>query len=101
MVIAEQTWEWMDLQRRTAKAPVYGYKFTYTSTYLPVAAHATDVSFVFGTLPTAGSGAKPGEADRAMASTMMAYLIDFARTGDPNGRVCRGGRGATLRRGRA
>ncbi len=91
MVIAEQTWEWLDLQRRTAKMPVYGYKFTYTSAYLPVAAHATDVSFVFGTLPPAGSGPntdpkrEPGETDRAMASTMMAYMIHFARTGDPNG----------------
>ncbi len=56
MVIAEQTWEWLELQRRTGKAPVYGYKFTYTSGYLPVAAHATDVSFVFGTLPPGGSG---------------------------------------------
>ncbi len=88
LVIAEQTWWWLDAQRRTAHVPVYGYKFTYTSPYTPIASHITEIPFVFGTLTPQliiGSRTPPGEADRALSDTMSSYWVNFARHGDPNG----------------
>ncbi len=87
LVIGEQTWQWLELQRRTDQ-PVFGYKFTYTSPYTPVAAHITDVSFVFGTLTpqfilNSRTLAAPG--DRAFSDQIMSYWVNFAAHGDPNG----------------
>ncbi len=88
LVIAEQTWSWLDAQRRTGHAPVYGYKFAYTSPYTPVASHITEIPFVFGTLTpqmVIGSKMPAAEADRALSDTMSSYWVNFARRGDPNG----------------
>lgn len=88
IVIAEQTWQWLELQRRTTPAAVYGYKFTYTSPYTPIASHITDVPFVFGTLTPQfiiGSRTPPADADRAFSATLMSYWVNFATNGDPNG----------------
>ena len=88
LVISEQTWQWLELQRRTAHTPVYGYKFTYTSPYTPIASHITEVPFVFGTLTPQfiiGSRTPPGNGDRAFADKVMSYWVNFARRGDPNG----------------
>lgn len=88
LTISEQTWQWLDLQSRTGHAPVYGYHFTYTSPYVPVAAHLTEVPFVFGTLTPqfiVRSFAPPAPADHALSDIMMAYWINFATKGDPNG----------------
>ena len=88
IVIGEQTWQWLELQRQTGGAPVYGYKFTYTSPYTPIASHITDVPFVFGTLTPQfiiGSKTPPAAADRAFSDKLMAYWVNFATKGDPNG----------------
>lgn len=87
LVISEQTWQWLELHRRGG-SPVYGYKFSYTSPYTPIAAHITDVPFVFGTLTPQfiiGSRVPPGEADRAFSHKIMSYWVNFAAHGDPNG----------------
>lgn len=88
IVIGEQTWHWLQLQRRTARAPVYGYKFTYTSRYTPIASHITDVPFVFGTLTPQfiiNSRTPPAAEDRAFSDELMSYWINFAKRSDPNG----------------
>ena len=88
IVIGEQTWQWLELQRKTARAPVFGYKFTYTSPYTPIASHITDVPFVFGTLTPQfiiGSKSPPSADDRALSDKLMAYWVNFAAKGDPNG----------------
>lgn len=88
IVIAEQTWQWLELQRRTGNVPVYGYHFVYTSPYVPIASHITEIPFVFGTLTPQfiiGSRTPPDDADRALAETMMSYWVNFATHGDPNG----------------
>jgi para-nitrobenzyl esterase len=88
LVISEQTWQWLELQHRCGAVPVYGYYFTYTSPYVPIASHLVDVPFVFGTLTPqfiAGSTAPPSDADRALSETMMSYWVNFATNGDPNG----------------
>ena len=86
IVIGEQVWQWLEWQRRTAQ-PVYGYTFTYTSPYTPIAAHITDVPFVFGTLTPQfiiGSRTPSAAADRAFSDRVMSYWVNFAAHGDPN-----------------
>ncbi len=88
LIISEQTWLWLELQRRTGRAPVYGYTFTYTSPYVPIASHLVEVSFVFGTLTPqflVGGVAPPADADRALSDTIMSYWVNFATRGNPNG----------------
>ena len=88
MLISEQTCTWLVLHHRSRRAPVYGYTFTYTSPYVPIASHVVEIPFVFGTLTPQfivdGVG-PPSAADRALAATMMAYWVNFATSGDPNG----------------
>jgi para-nitrobenzyl esterase len=87
-VIGEQCWQWLRLHRGSSRAPVYGYLFSYTSPYTPIASHVTEIPFVFGTLTpqqVIGSATPPAEADRALARTMMSYWVNFAMHGDPCG----------------
>ena len=86
-VIGEQTWQWLEWQRRTGR-PVFGYKFTYTSPYTPIAGHITDVPFIFGTLTPQfilGSRVPAAPVDRAFSDQVMSYWVNFATNGDPNG----------------
>ncbi|MBR0756395.1 carboxylesterase family protein [Bradyrhizobium jicamae] len=86
-VIGEQVWQWLRLHR-LGGAPVYGYHFSYTSPYTPIASHVTEIPFVFGTLTpqqVIGCAVPPAEEDRALAETMMSYWVNFARCSDPNG----------------
>ena len=88
LVIIEQTWEWLQLHRRTGKSPVYAYYFPYRSPYAPIPAHAVEIDFVFGTLTPqrlAPGGPAPGPRDRELSDQMMAYWVNFARAGNPNG----------------
>jgi para-nitrobenzyl esterase len=74
-------------------APVYGYEFNYSHApmYMPSAsfpygaAHTVELQFIFplfhggsGTVHTLNS------AESELASTMVRYWSNFARTGDPN-----------------
>ena len=87
LTISQQTWQWLELQRQS-DVPVYAYTFTYTSPYVPIASHLVEVPFVFGTLTPqvlVGGAGPPTDADRALSDTMIAYWVNFASTGDPNG----------------
>lgn len=84
--ISEQTWYWLEMQKRTGQ-PVYGYAFTYTSPYVPIASHITDVPFVFGTLTPQhiiGNNVPPAQADIKFADLIMTYWSNFSRSGNPN-----------------
>jgi para-nitrobenzyl esterase len=88
LIISAQILEWLDMQHHTGGAPVYGYRFTYTSPYAPIASHLVDVPFVFGTLTPqfiVGGTSGPSDADRALSEMMMAYWVNFAANGNPNG----------------
>ncbi len=88
VTIAEQTWIWLRYQQTTGHSASYGYKFTYTSPYVPIASHLVDVPFVFGTLTpqfVVGGKAPPAQADRDLSDKMMTYWANFATRGDPNG----------------
>jgi para-nitrobenzyl esterase len=86
--------------RMTARAfaakgsPVYVFRFSYVQSSLrqrfPDGAwHGSEISYVFNTLGSGGGfGPPPGPPipeDYAVARTINAYWVNFARTGDPNG----------------
>jgi len=88
LIISEQTWLWLQLQRRAGQAATYGYLFSHTSPYVPIASHLVEIPFVFGTLTPQfilGSTQPPSDADRALSDTMMSYWVNFAAAGNPNG----------------
>ena len=90
LAIGEQTWEIVDTQSRSGAGDVYLYHFTYTSPYMPMAVHGSDIPFVFGNLiPTfANPNASPAdENDRLFSKAVMAYWTNFAKNGNPNGRA--------------
>ncbi len=69
-----------------AGAPAYHYRFSYVAESIgkPGAGHASDIPFFFDT-----AAIKYGDAttarDRRMARTISSYVVNFAKTGDPNG----------------
>ena len=66
--------------------PVYEYRFSYVADSVgqPGAQHATDIPFFFDTTAIK-YGDKTTPKDVAIGKAMSAYLVNFARTGDPNG----------------
>jgi para-nitrobenzyl esterase len=78
---------WARMQTRSGKAPAFLYYFTrippgpQSQRYR--AYHAAEIQYVFGNL-------RPGrpweDADRKLAETMTRYWVNFAATGDPNGK---------------
>lgn len=87
------TWNWADLQKRYSEQPVYRYRFDQIRPPLvgetreqepPGAAHATDIEYFLDNLRLSDQYAW-GEEDRAAAGTMLDYLANFVKTGDPNG----------------
>ena len=84
LIIASQTWEMANLQKKTGKSPVYSYYFSQTSPYNPLPIHVSEVPYVFQNLVANGHGA-PNASDLAVADAMSSYWTNFARTGNPNG----------------
>lgn len=75
-----------DALRWCRKQPVNSYAWCFAR-QLPGddkgAWHSADLWYWFGTLE---NGWRPfTEGDRALSDAMMGYLVNFARTGDPNG----------------
>jgi para-nitrobenzyl esterase len=70
--------------------PVYAYRFSYVAASVakpqagPGAQHASDIPFFFDTAAIK-YGSKTSARDRAMGRAMSAYLVNFAKHGDPNG----------------
>ena len=91
-------WVWGEPARMTAKAflakkaPTYMYQFGY----VPAAAqqrspygagHGSEVSFVFNTLHARwGTPAEATPQEKELANIMNSYWINFAKTGNPNGK---------------
>lgn len=82
-VISQQTWKWAGLHRRTGSSPVYVYHFEQSTPYNPVAAHVSDVGYVFGNL-LSRRGVAAGPKDVELSETMQRYWTQFARSGNPN-----------------
>jgi para-nitrobenzyl esterase len=75
-------------------SPVYLYRFSYVQTAmrerLPAGArHGDEIPFVFGALATGlywGPPPPPTAEDQAVSRMAQSYWVNFARTGDPNGK---------------
>ncbi|MBT0667967.1 carboxylesterase family protein [Novosphingobium profundi] len=67
--------------------PVYEYRFSYVADSVgkPGAQHATDIPFFFDTTAIK-YGEETSKRDLAMGKAMSGYLVNFTRTGDPNGK---------------
>lgn len=65
--------------------PVYAYRFSYVPTSVSGtgAQHATDIPFFFD-IQQIKYGDKTSARDNAMGGTISSYLVNFARTGNPN-----------------
>jgi len=78
------TWTWARLQSRVGKNPVFIYYFDHRTPLSPEGAtHGAEMQYVFGNFDTR-QGA-PSAADAALSEHMMAYWVNFAKTGNPNG----------------
>jgi para-nitrobenzyl esterase len=79
---------WARMQTKSGKAPAYLYYFTRVPPG-PVgehygAFHASEISYVFG---TPDIGKRPWQdVDFKLSETMSSYWVNFATTGNPNGK---------------
>lgn len=66
--------------------PVYAYRFDYVAQSIGKsgAGHASDIPFFFDT-QAVKYGDRTTARDDAMGRTISAYVVNFARTGNPNG----------------
>jgi para-nitrobenzyl esterase len=71
-----------------AGQPAWHYRFSYVAQSMrrewQGAPHATDIPYIFDTV-AAKYGDKLKPEDEAIARAFHAYLVNFAKTGDPNG----------------
>jgi para-nitrobenzyl esterase len=73
---------WARMQTKTGKSPAYLYYFNH----VPPGAghygayHASEIAYVFGT------GRNWEDADRKLSDAMSSYWVNFATTGNPNGK---------------
>jgi para-nitrobenzyl esterase len=93
--IVYSTWEWIDSQYKTGRAPVYRYLFERTppasdatkidgvSSALFGARHACEIEYVFGALKSQPNPWEP--TDFKISDTMSSYWANFTKTGNPNG----------------
>jgi para-nitrobenzyl esterase len=96
--IVSSAWNWIELQRKTGRAPVYRYRFDRDVPIPPGtvingavataadvgAAHASEIPYVFNALGLIHY--IPWQpADHVLSDRMQAYWVNFARTGNPNG----------------
>lgn len=67
--------------------PVYEYRFSYVADSIgkPGAQHATDIPYFFDTTAIKYEKATTPK-DVGMGKAMSAYLVNFVKTGDPNGK---------------
>jgi para-nitrobenzyl esterase len=97
--IGYSTWKWIEVHRKTSKAPVYRYSFDRKIPVPPDhkvngqpatsrdvgARHAGEIEYVFGALELSFLKVPWEPIDRQLSDTMTTYWANFARTGDPNG----------------
>jgi para-nitrobenzyl esterase len=80
--------EWAQLQSARGKGKAYLYFFTHVPPSAPGqpsrgATHTADLAYMFENPPP---NATWTDTDRQLADTMSSYWVNFAATGDPNGK---------------
>lgn len=93
LFIAHATWRWMELQRRTGKAPVYFYYFAQArppkrhpqpgDKPAPGAVHSGEIEYALGNLDSNHVYAWT-PTDHKVSRIMEGYFAHFIKTGDPN-----------------
>jgi para-nitrobenzyl esterase len=76
-------WAWARLQARTGHSAVYYYSFTQQPPGWG-ASHFAEMWYVFDHLGQAPW--KPSQSDQHLAQVMSDYWVDFAKSGNPNGK---------------
>ncbi|MDE2296059.1 MAG: carboxylesterase family protein, partial [Gammaproteobacteria bacterium] len=94
LFIAHSTWVWMDLQRRTGRAPVFFYRFdrarppprdaAHPAGTGGGATHSAEIEYALGNLDRNPVYAWTA-TDVAVSRILEGYLVRFIATGDPNG----------------
>ncbi|HEY9532921.1 MAG TPA: carboxylesterase family protein [Mucilaginibacter sp.] len=93
--IAYATWKFVDMQSKTGHKPVYRYFFNKrrpimanapagTVDHSPGAAHASEIEYALGNLPTNKVYAWTPD-DFKTSETMQNFFVNFVKTGNPNG----------------
>jgi para-nitrobenzyl esterase len=80
--------EWAQLQSERGKAKAYLYYFTHVPPSAPGqpsrgATHTADLAYMFNNEPP---NAMWTDVDKKLADTMSSYWVNFATTGNPNGK---------------
>src|SRR5580704_18064097 len=80
--------EWAQLQSARGKGKAYLYFFTHVPPSAPGqpsrgATHAADLAYMFDNPAPNGTWT---DTDKQLAETMSSYWVNFAATGDPNGK---------------
>lgn len=93
--IAYATWKFIDMQNKTGHKLVYRYFFNKrrpimanapagTVDHSPGAAHASEIEYALGNLPTNKVYAWTPD-DFKTSETIQNYFVNFVKTGNPNG----------------
>ena len=80
--------EWAQLQSERGKAKAYLYYFTHVPPTAPGqpsrgATHTADLAYMFDNPPPTATWT---DVDKKLADTMSSYWVNFAATGNPNGK---------------
>jgi para-nitrobenzyl esterase len=76
-------WAWAREQSAHGKGKVFSYYYDNHGPQAEGSGHGSDVSFHFQTLSTRRT---PSKEDLALSDMISSYDINFAKTGDPNGK---------------
>ena len=90
--ISYSTWKWADLHANNSEEPVYRYLFRRikpSPDEAPVntpigASHASEIEYFLGNLNNADNNNLTSE-DFQISETIQKYLVNFVKTGNPNG----------------
>ena len=90
-MFAWPTWTWARLQAQTGKSTVFVYYFDQqqppmnTGNPIAGASHSDEINYVFGHVDQ-NYNYQYTEQDKALSSIIMDYWVNFASTGNPNGK---------------
>jgi para-nitrobenzyl esterase len=76
-------WTWAREQSEHGKGKVFSYYYNNHRPQAEGSGHGSDVPFHFQTLTVRGT---PSKEDLALSEMISSYDVNFAKTGDPNGR---------------
>jgi para-nitrobenzyl esterase len=76
-------WTWAREQSKHGKGKVFSYYYNNHGPQAEGSGHGSDVPFHFQTLTVRGT---PSKEDQALSDMISSYDINFAKTGDPNGK---------------